>query len=42
METDAKPPLPLAGQVFLKTARRLLGKDQAAAKEAVAAEPGFQ
>jgi len=43
VETDTKPPLPLAAQIFLETARGLLGRDQpVAAKEAVAAEPEFQ
>lgn len=43
VETDTKPPLPLDAQIFLETARGLLGNDvPVAAKEAAAAEPEFQ
>ncbi|MDA9437108.1 hypothetical protein XH88_36115 [Bradyrhizobium sp. CCBAU 51627] len=40
VETDTKPALPLAAQILLETAQRLLGEDQPVAKEAVAAERG--
>ncbi|WP_271620859.1 hypothetical protein [Bradyrhizobium sp. CCBAU 51745] len=41
MDTDTKPALPLAAQIFLEAAHGLLGEDQpVAAKEAVAADRG--